>query len=63
MDKNEKLVNAVLERAQETDGIKKLACVEAFKLARDFQVGTIEIGRICNQQNIRICKCQLGLFP
>lgn len=63
MDKNEKLVNAVLERAQETDGIKKLACGEAFKLAREFQVETIEIGRICNQQNIRIFKCQLGCFP
>jgi hypothetical protein len=63
MDKNDDLINAVLERAQEIDGIKKLSCTEAFKLAREFQVETIEIGRICNQQNIRICKCQLGLFP
>ena len=62
MDKSDDLINAVLERAQETDGIKKLACVEAFKLARKFQVGTIEIGRICNQQKIKICKCQLGCF-
>ena len=63
MDKSDDLVNAVLERAQEIDGIKTLACVEAFKLAKEFQVETIEIGCICNQQNIRICKCQLGLFP
>jgi hypothetical protein len=63
MDKSDDLVNAVLERAQEIDGIKKLACAEAFKLAREFKVATVEIGRICNQQNIRICKCQLGLFP
>jgi hypothetical protein len=62
MDKNEKLVNAVLERAQETDGIKKLACAEAFKLARKFQTEVIQIGRICNQQKIKICKCQLGCF-
>ena len=63
MAKSEKLTRAVLERAQEIDGIKKLSCAEAHKLAREFQVDTIEIGRICNQQNIRICKCQLGLFP
>lgn len=63
MDKSEELVNAVLERAKEIDGIKKLACAEAHKLAREFQVDTIEIGRICNQQKIKICKCQLGCFP
>lgn len=62
MDKNEKLINAVLERAQETDGIKKLACAEAFKLARKFHTEVIQIGRICNQQKIKICKCQLGCF-
>jgi hypothetical protein len=62
MDKSEDLVNAVLERAKEIDGKKKLACAEAFKLTREFQVGVIEIGRICNQQKIRICKCQLGCF-
>ncbi len=63
MDKSEKLTSAVLERAKEMDGIKKLACAEAHKLAWEFRVETVEIGRICDQQNIRICKCQLGLFP
>jgi hypothetical protein len=62
MDKSEDLVNAVLERAQEIDGRKKLACAEAFKLAQEFQAEVIEIGRICNKQNIKICKCQLGCF-
>lgn len=62
MDKSEELIKAVLERAKETDGIKKLACVEAFKLARKFQTEVIQIGRICNQQKIKICKCQLGCF-
>lgn len=62
MDKSEELIKAVLERAKETGGIKKLACSEAFKLAGEFQVEAIEIGHICNQQNIRICKCQLGCF-
>ncbi|MBA7699503.1 hypothetical protein ES703_108200 [subsurface metagenome] len=62
MGKEGDLINAVLERAQETDGRKKLACAEAFELAQKFEVEVIEIGRICNRNNIRICKCQLGCF-
>lgn len=62
MSKNQELIGAVLERAQELDGVKKLACAEAFELARQFQVRPIEIGRICNQHGLRICKCQLGCF-
>ena len=61
MDKEE-LINAVIERAQEIEGKKKLACAEAFELAQEFGVEVIEIGRICNQHNIRIRKCQLGCF-
>ena len=63
MDKSDELIKAVLERAKERDGKKKLACAEAFKLAREFQAAPIEIGRICNRQKIKICKCQLGCFP
>lgn len=65
MGKAEELINAVLESAsggQEIDGRKKLACTEAFELAQEFGVEVIEIGRICNQHNIRIRKCQLGCF-
>ena len=62
MGKAEELINAVLERAQETDGRKKLACAEVFELAQEFEVEVIEIGRICNQHKIRIRKCQLGCF-
>jgi hypothetical protein len=61
MDK-EKVINAVMERAQEIEGRKKLACAEAFELAKEFETEPIEIGRICNRNNIRICKCQLGCF-
>ncbi len=62
MSKEEDLINTVLERAQEVDGRKKLACAEAFKLAQELDVEAAEIGRICNRQKIRICKCQLGCF-
>jgi len=62
MGKEEDLINAVLKRAQEVDGTKKLTCAEAFELAQEFEAGIIDIGRICNQHNIRIYKCQLGCF-
>jgi hypothetical protein len=63
MGKQQDLINAVCERAEELHGSKKLACRQAFELAREFNTEVIEIGRICNQQNIKICKCQLGCFP
>jgi len=65
MDKNQELVNAVLKSAnsrQQSDDRKRLTCAEAFELAKNFKTEIIEIGRICNQHNIRICKCQLGCF-
>jgi len=65
MDRKEQLVDAVLESAREqppSDGRKQLTCAEAFKLAKKYEVNIIEIGRICNQNNIRIRKCQLGCF-
>lgn len=62
MDKKKELINTVLDRVQESEGKKKLMCAEAFKLAQQLGVEIPEIGRICNQHNIRICKCQLGCF-
>jgi hypothetical protein len=62
MGKKEELINAAVGRAKEINGVKKLACAEAFKLAQQFEMEIIEIGRICNQHKIKICKCQLGCF-
>lgn len=62
MADKEELINAVLEKATESDGRKKLACAEVFELAQEFETEIIEIGYICNRQNIKICKCQLGCF-
>jgi len=65
MSKEEELIKAVLESTsggQEIEGKKRLACAKAFELAQEFGVEVIEIGRICNRQKIRICKCQLGCF-
>ena len=62
MSEKQELISAVLQRAQQVDDVKKLACAEAFELARRFQAKPAEIRRICNQHDIRICKCQLGCF-
>jgi hypothetical protein len=65
MDKKEQLVDVILKSAKtgrEPDGRKQLTCAEAFELAKKYETEIIEIGRICNQNNIRICKCQLGCF-
>ena len=62
MGKEEDLTKALLKRVQEVDGRKNLACAEAFELAQEYQAQIITIGRICNQNDIKICKCQLGCF-
>lgn len=65
MNKKEQLVEAVLETAngrQDSDGKKTLTCSKAFELAKKFDMEVDEIGRICNQHDIKICKCQLGFF-
>ena len=56
------LVAAVLAQAKETDGRKSLTCAEALGIAAEQEVETAQIGRICNQQKVRICGCQLGCF-
>ena len=65
MNTEDKLISAVLEAAGPADpGIKKrLTCSIALELAQEYKVEVIEIGLICNQYNIKICKCQLGCFP
>jgi hypothetical protein len=62
MRKKEELINAAVGWAKEINGVKKLTCADAFKLAQQFEMGIMEIGHICNQQKIKICKCQLGCF-
>ena len=62
MDRDKELADAVLKRAKTENGTKKLKCAEAFELAKELEVKVIEIGRVCNEQNIKICNCQLGCF-
>ncbi len=62
MSKEQEMINSVKNRLYSEDGKEKLTCTEAFELAKNFDVTATEIGRICNSNNIKICKCQLGCF-
>ena len=62
MNENEQLIDAVVKAATETDGRRKLPCASAFQLAERFGVRVMEIGQICNDNDIRITNCQLGCF-
>ncbi len=65
MDKMKQLVEAVLGSADGGEDSKRkeeLTCAEAFELAEKFDAAVAEVGRICNQNNVKICKCQLGCF-
>ncbi len=41
---------------------KRLACADAFRIARDLDVPVAEIGRTCNELGIKMVQCQLGCF-
>lgn len=62
MGENLELVDAVIKSATENNGRKKLSCAEAFRLADRFGAKVLEIGHICNANDIRITNCQLGCF-
>ena len=62
MKNSEDLLNAVVESCQDINGKKSLTCAKAFQLAKKFEVAICEIGKICNDNSIRICNCQLGCF-
>jgi hypothetical protein len=65
MNQKDQLIEAVVKSARSGDNPddkKQLTCAAAFELAQKYETEIIEIGRICNQHKIRICKCQLGCF-
>ncbi len=41
---------------------KRLACADAFRIARDLDVPVADIGRACNELGIKMVQCQLGCF-
>jgi hypothetical protein len=62
MDQNA-IRKLVLESAVEREGRRILSCARAFEIHRRHGVPLAEIGRICDENDIRIRACQLGCFP
>jgi hypothetical protein len=58
----EQIIEVVLKKSQLLDGQRTLPCAQALVLAQEMGIAIAEIGRICNEQNVRICACQLGCF-
>ncbi len=54
----EKLLKRVLEEAPE----KRLSCKKAFALAEEFECLPADVGKICDEEKIKIYGCQLGCF-
>jgi len=52
----------VLEATVEREGRKTISCACAFEIHRQHGVPLSDIGRICDDNDIRICACQLGCF-
>ncbi|MCD6328700.1 hypothetical protein J7M28_14275 [bacterium] len=62
MEDNDRLLMAIMEASYEQDDRRKLNCLDAFKIAEQIDVKLTDVSRICNQNKIRISKCQLGCF-
>lgn len=61
MDQNA-IRKLVLELAVEREGRKTISCARAFEIHRQHDVPLAEIGRICDENDIKIRACQLGCF-
>lgn len=62
-DVKKAITKAVLKAAKESkNGKKKLSCKKAFKIAEEFGVKPIEVGKICNKEKVKFINCQLGCF-
>ncbi len=58
----EDLTKIIVEAAVEIDGENKLFCAKAFQLAEKHSVSVKEIGECCNENKIKLARCQLGCF-
>lgn len=59
----EDVTNRIKDAATEIDGQGKLPCKKAFQLAEELNLSLKELGDICNAEDIKIIRCQLGCFP
>ena len=61
MDK-EKIKEYLLSKAVNKNEKQQITCATAFEIAEKFNVSNEEIGKMCNELQIKITNCQLGCF-
>ncbi|MCK5683017.1 hypothetical protein KAJ27_02815 [bacterium] len=52
----------IKEYAIEKDGKVKLKCGDAFKIAEELGIKPGKVGKICQEDEIKISSCTLGCF-
>jgi hypothetical protein len=57
-----KIVEAIGQHCVTMDNKKFLSCPNAFQIAEEHNIDISVVGDICNQENIKLQKCQLGCF-
>ena len=55
---DDRIVTAVREQAPD----ETLRCAAAFRIAEDLDVSPLAVGRAADDLNVRLMRCQLGLF-
>ncbi len=59
---SEKLAEIINSKTIDVNGKAKLHCGIAFKIAEETEYSLNYISNYCNNNNVRIGKCQLGCF-
>lgn len=55
-------MSKLLKALHETSKEQKLSCAKAFALVKKFDIALSDITTLCNQENIKLSACNLGLF-
>ena len=56
-------ISEIIESAVvEKDSKRYMYCAKAYEIFEKHGIPLIEIGKYCNQNKIKIAKCQLGCF-
>jgi hypothetical protein len=53
----------IRKKIEEKAKDKRIACMQAMKIAEEESISTREVGRILNEMEIKVVGCQLGCFP
>jgi len=62
MGSQEELTASVKAVCVERDGRLTLRCADAFQVAKKASTDLATIGRICDENGIKVVQCQLGCF-